>query len=109
MSTRVHYPEEIKWEAIKLKQTGKTNKEIMEQLGIKNKTQIKTWMKWYKTGQTYRFSQQVGKQYSYGKGTEEMSELEELKLKNKQLEAQLAIIKKYQEIERSWSHKSLSK
>ncbi|ARW45623.1 hypothetical protein S100141_04371 [Bacillus licheniformis] len=38
-----------------------------------------------------------------------MSELEELKLKNKQLEAQLAIIKKYQEIERSWSHESLSK
>jgi transposase len=33
MSTRVHYPEEIKWEAIKMKQAGKTNKEIMEQLG----------------------------------------------------------------------------
>lgn len=43
----------------------------------------------------------MGKQYSYGKGPEEISELEELKLKNKQLEAQLAIIKKYQEIERS--------
>lgn len=101
MGTRVHYAEEVKWEAIKMKQAGMTNKEIMEQLGIKNKTQIKTWMRWYKAGQTYRFSQQVGKQYSYGKGPEEISELEELKLKNKQLEAQLAIIKKYQEIERS--------
>ncbi|WP_426606407.1 IS3 family transposase [Bacillus licheniformis] len=94
MGTRVHYAEEVKWEVIKMKQAGMTNKEIMEQLGIKNKTQIKTWMRWYKTGQTYRFSQQVGKQYSYGKESEEMSELEELKLKNKQLEAQLAIIKK---------------
>ncbi|NYE06347.1 hypothetical protein F4694_003127 [Bacillus niacini] len=27
MSTRVHYPEEIKWEVIKMKQAGKTNKE----------------------------------------------------------------------------------
>ena len=70
MSTRVHYPEQIKWEAIKMKQAGKTNKEITEQLGIKNKTQIKTWMRWYKTGQTYRFSQQVGKQYSYDEGTD---------------------------------------
>lgn len=42
MGTRVHYPEEIIWEAIKMKQAGKTNKEIMDQLGIKNKTQIKT-------------------------------------------------------------------
>lgn len=40
MGTRVRYPEEIKWEAIKMKQSRKTNKEIMEQLGIKNKYQI---------------------------------------------------------------------
>jgi transposase len=109
MGTRVHYPEEIKWEVIKLKQAGKSNKEIMEQLGIKHKSQIKTWMKWFRTGQTYRFSQQVGKQYTYGKGTEELSELDQLKLKNKQLETQLEILKKYQEIERSWSRKSLYK
>ncbi|MEH7418436.1 IS3 family transposase [Neobacillus drentensis] len=98
MGTRVHYAEEIKWEAVKMKQSGKSNKEIMEQLGIKNKSQIKTWMRWYNAGQTYRFSQQVGKQYSYGKGTEELSELEQLKLKNRQLETQLEILKKYQEI-----------
>lgn len=52
MGTRVHYPEEIKWEVIKLKQAGKTNKEIMGLLGIKHKSQIKTWMKWHITGQT---------------------------------------------------------
>lgn len=107
MGTRVHYAEEIKWEVIKMKQAGKTNNEIMDQLGIKNKTQIHTWMRWYKTGQTYRFSQQVGKQYSNGKGTAEWSELEQLKLKNKQLETQLEILKKYQEIERSWSRRLL--
>ncbi|MGS2780563.1 IS3 family transposase [Robertmurraya sp. GLU-23] len=94
MGTRVHYPEEIKWKVIEMKQAGISNRDIMTQLGIKSKTQLKTWMKWYKAGQTYRFSQQVGKQYSYGKGTEELSELEQLKLKNKQLETQLEILKK---------------
>jgi transposase len=53
MGTRVHYAEEIKWEAIKMMQSGKTNKEIMDQLGSKNKSQIKTWMRWYNAGQTY--------------------------------------------------------
>lgn len=81
MGTRVHYAEEVKWEVIKMKQAGMTNKEIMEQLGIKNKTQIKTWMRWYKTGQTYRFSQQVGKQYSYGYKKVELTSLEELVIK----------------------------
>ena len=107
MGTRVHYAEEIKWEAIKMKLAGKANKEIMDQLGIKNKSQIKRWMSWYKAGQTYRFSQPVGKQYSYGKGMEERSELERVKARNKQLETQLEILKKYQEIERSWSQRSL--
>jgi DNA-binding NarL/FixJ family response regulator len=41
MGTRVHYPEEVKWEVVRLKQAGLKNKEIMERLGIKNKTQIK--------------------------------------------------------------------
>ncbi len=73
----------------------------MERLGIKNKTQIKIWMRWYKTGQTHHFSQRVGKQYSYGKEVEELGELEQLRLKNKQLEAELDILKKYREIERA--------
>ena len=56
----------------------------MEKLGIKNVSQIKTWMKWYRTDQTYRFQQPVGKQYSYGK-PKELSELEQLRLENKHL------------------------
>jgi hypothetical protein len=51
----------------------------------------------------------VGKQYMYGKGPAGLSEKDVLKQENKQLKAQLEILKKYQEIERSWSHKSLYK
>lgn len=105
MGTKVHYPEEIKWETIKLKQKGLSNQAIMDQLGIKNVSQIKTWMKWHREGQIYRFSQPVGKQYAYGKGPGGLSEVDELRRRNKQLEMQLDILKKYQEIERSWSRK----
>ncbi len=105
MGTRVHYSEEIKWEAIKLKQKGLSNRAIMDRLGIKNVSQIKTWMKRHREGLVHRFSQPVGKQYTYGKGPDVLSEVDELRRKNKQLEMQLDILKKYQEIERSWSRK----
>jgi transposase-like protein len=59
---RVHYPEEIKWKAVEMKEEGYSNPFIMDTLGIKNVSQIKTWMRWYRTHQTYRFSQPVGKQ-----------------------------------------------
>ncbi len=76
------YPEEIKREVIRLKLTGEyTNKELLERLGIKNKTQIKTWMKWFRNGEEQRLPKPIGKQYSYGKGPEEVSEVEQLKKK----------------------------
>ena len=40
MSSRVHYYTEIKWKAIDMKLNGSTTKEIMNKLGIKNKSQI---------------------------------------------------------------------
>ncbi|WP_242266494.1 IS3 family transposase [Bacillus cereus group sp. BfR-BA-01327] len=83
MKTRVHYPEEIKWKVIEMKKDGYSNWTIMEKFGIKIVSQIKTWMKWYRTGQTYRFQQPVGKQYSYGKGPKGLNELEQLRLENK--------------------------
>jgi hypothetical protein len=49
----------------------------------------------------------MGKQYIYGKGPEGLSELEELKRRNQQLEVQVEILKKYREIERSWSQRLL--
>lgn len=86
MGKRVHYPAEIKWKAINMKLAGHRNPEIMNQLGIRNVTQIKTWMRWYKNSEFHRFEQPVGKQYSYNKGVEELSEIEQLKIRVKQLE-----------------------
>lgn len=42
----------------------------MEKYGIKNVSQIKTWMKRYRTNQIHRFDQPIGKQYSYIKSEE---------------------------------------
>ncbi|PGV75236.1 hypothetical protein COD84_18400 [Bacillus cereus] len=85
METRVHYPEEVKWKVIEMKKDGYSNRTIMEDLGIKNVFQIKTWLKWCRTGQTYRFRQTVGKQYPYEKGPKELNELEQLRYKNRLL------------------------
>ena len=51
----------------------------MEQLNIRNKTQLKAWIQWYRKGELNRLEQPVGKQYTYGKGPEYESELEKLK------------------------------
>lgn len=88
---RMRYSEEIKWKCIELKEKGWQNKDIMDELNIRNDTQIRTWMRWYKNGETYRFSQSVGKQYSYSKGVTELSEIEQLKLENKRQSAELEI------------------
>jgi transposase-like protein len=53
LKTRVHYPEETKWKVIEMEKDGYSNCTIMEKLGIKNVSQIKRWMKWYRTDQTY--------------------------------------------------------
>ncbi|MCW1838451.1 hypothetical protein OLZ11_18580, partial [Bacillus xiamenensis] len=82
-----------------------STKEIMDKLGIKNKTQVKTWMKWYHNGETHRFHQPVGKQYSYGKGPEYQDENERLKTENRYLNQQIDILKKYREWERWWKKK----
>ncbi|VTS25972.1 Transposase [Streptococcus porcinus] len=47
----------------------------MENLGIKNDSQIYTWMKWYENEELHRFHQGV-----YGKGLEQLSEVEQLQL-----------------------------
>ncbi|PGZ89904.1 hypothetical protein [Bacillus sp. AFS029533] len=61
MGTRVHYDSDIKRKAVKMNEDGFTNKEIMETLGIKNVSQIKRCMRWYRAGDTHRFNQPVGK------------------------------------------------
>ncbi|XLP25523.1 hypothetical protein ACFMB7_32740 (plasmid) [Bacillus toyonensis] len=64
----------------------------MDQLGIKNKAQIKTWMKWHREGETYRFSCPVGKQSTLQKASEEcITEIEKLQIENRKLKMQIDI------------------
>ncbi|KEQ21567.1 helix-turn-helix domain-containing protein, partial [Paenibacillus tyrfis] len=79
MATRVSYPVEVKMKAIEMRLAGIPVKEVMGQLHIRNRTQLETWMRWYRSGDIHRLEQPVGKQYSYGKGPEYASELEKLK------------------------------
>ncbi|OMD34102.1 transposase [Paenibacillus odorifer] len=107
MATRVSYPVEIKMKAIEMRLAGVPVKEVMEQLGIRNKTQLKTWMRWNRNGERHRLQQPVGKQYSYGKGPEDSSELERVKAENRFLKQQLELLKKYEELERRWNQRPL--
>lgn len=75
-----------------------TNKEIMEKYGIKNRSQIKTWMRWYREDEIHRFDQPIGKQYSYGHGPEFGSEDEKKDKQNAHLKMENEILKKYLEI-----------
>ncbi|OBZ16484.1 transposase [Bacillus sp. FJAT-26390] len=106
MATRVSYPVDIKTKAIEMRIAGIPVKEVMEQLNIRNKTQVKTWMRWYRRGELNRLEQPVGKQYSYGKGPEFTSELEQIKAENRFLKQQIDVLKKYKEMERSCHQKS---
>ena len=82
------YSLETKLACIEMKKIGKSNKVIMDTLGIKNVSQVKTWWRWYQNDELYRFYQPVGKQYTYGKGMKQLSEVEQLRL-------QVELLKKY--------------
>ena len=83
------YSLETKLTCIEMKKAGKSNKLIMDTLGIKNASQVKTWWRWYQNDELQRFHQAVGKQYTYGKGMKQLSEVEQLRL-------QVELLKKYQ-------------
>ncbi|QHK06412.1 hypothetical protein C7M22_00572 [Bacillus velezensis] len=100
MRARVSYPVEVKQKAVEMRLACVPVKEIMQELNIKNKTQVQTWVRWYKAGDTHRFELPVGKQYSYGKGPEYSSELEKLQAENRYLRQQNEVLKKYNELER---------
>lgn len=86
MIKRVNYPSDLKWKAIEMFQSGKSSSQIAVSLGIRNSSQIRAWMRWYRNGETHRFNQPIGKQYSFHKGIHEMNEVDQLKLRVKQLE-----------------------
>jgi transposase len=102
MGTRVSYPAEIKMKAVQMRLAGVAVKEVMKELNIRNYTQLKTWMKWYKAGELHRFEQPVGKQYFLGKGPEYKSETEKLQRESRYLKQQIEVLKKYEELERKW-------
>lgn len=47
MRTRVSYPQEVKLKAVEMKLQGIPTKVILEELNIRNDTQIETWTRWY--------------------------------------------------------------
>jgi transposase-like protein len=49
-----HYSPEVKWNAVNMKLAGHSKHEIMKVLGIKNDTQIETWVRWCQRGETHR-------------------------------------------------------
>ncbi|SLJ90376.1 Helix-turn-helix domain-containing protein [Paenibacillus sp. RU5A] len=108
MATRVSYPVELKMKAIEMRLAEVPVKEVMEKLGIRNESQLKTWMRWYRKGEVHRLEQPVGKQYSYGKGPGHSTELEKVKAENRFLKQQLELLKKYKELERRWKLRSSS-
>lgn len=105
MGTRVSYPIEVKMKAIEMRIAGIPVKQVLEELNIKNKTQLKTWMKWHREGEIHRLHQPVGKQYTFGKGPEYESEEERLQIENRYLKQQIEVLKKYVELERTWLEK----
>lgn len=60
MGTRVSYPFEVKMKAIEMRLAGVPVREVMEELNIRNRTQLKTWMSWYRNGELHRLKQPVG-------------------------------------------------
>ena len=105
MRTRVSYPAEIKMKAVQMRLAELAVKEVMKELNVRNYTQLKTWMKWYKAGELHRFEQPVGKQYFLEKGPEYKSEIEKLQRESRYLKQQIEVLKKYEELERKWSQK----
>jgi transposase len=100
------YSSEIKWAVVKDKLSGQfTTKEIMEKYGIKNKSQIETWMRWYRGNEIHRFDQPIGKQYSFGHGPEFASEDEKKDRQNSHLKMENEILKKYLEMVKGLKNK----
>lgn len=103
---KVSYPADVKWAVVKEKLTGElTNQQIMEKYGIKNRSQIETWMRWYRKNELYRFDQPVGKQYTYGHGPEGKSEQEIKDRKMMHLEMENEILKKFMAIAKELNEK----
>ena len=100
------YSGEVKWAVVKDKLSDElTNQEIMNKHGIKNVSQIKTWLKWYHKNEIFRFDQPIGKQYTFGHGPEFASEDVKRERQLSHMRMENEILKKYMEIERELKKK----
>ena len=45
---RVSYPVDTKNKAVEMKLQGYSTKQVIQELNIKNETQVETWFRWYK-------------------------------------------------------------
>ena len=77
MSKKKSYSIETKLKAVELKQNGYSNAYIMNELQIKNKTQIQTWGRWGEQGEVHRLYQSMDQQYAYQKGVTDWSDIEQ--------------------------------
>jgi len=100
------YSSETKWAVVKDKMSGQfTNQELMDKYGIKNVSQIKTWMKWFRENEVHRFNQPIGKQYTYGHGPDSLSDEEKKERQISHLQQENEILKKYLELEKELKKK----
>lgn len=100
------YSSEIKWAVVKEKMSGElTTQEIMQKYGIKNRSQIATWMRWYRNNEIYRFDQPIGKQYTFGHGPKFTNEDEKRERQISHLRMENEILKKYMELEKELKKK----
>lgn len=108
MRNWVSYPIYIKEMAIQMKKENIPVKTIMEELGIKNKTQIDTWWRWgIVMARIIIVWFNPLKKYAYGKGPENLSNEQQLKNENNYLKMHIEVLKKFKELERTWSQKYL--
>ncbi|WP_211634924.1 IS3 family transposase [Lysinibacillus parviboronicapiens] len=98
MGTRVSYPYEVKMKAIEMRLAGIPTKQVLIELNIRHKTQVETWMRWYRNGEIHRFEQPVGKQYTFGKGPEYENEQTKLVMENRYLKQQIEVFKKVRRV-----------
>lgn len=82
------YSQEIKKKAIELKLSGKTYRQVTEQLGIRDKDRLKVWMRKYRQLGEYGLLDQRGRREEY---RDEERENQKLKRENEMLKKCLEI------------------
>ena len=56
VKNRVAYSVDTKNKAVEMKLQGYNTKQIMQELNIKNETQVETWFRWYKNGEILAYT-----------------------------------------------------